>query len=149
MIRISTLTGSAARRGQIFLAASNLMRLAKEGSSLKSVATRLRELEEIQEKLKEEKTRLQGNCSAKGSEANIVGVAASYLENFESKILTARIAGRKELLRRAVEMYRMEFEFPFLKEYGKQSWGQQFVVLKANHKGYCNATANKNLPCFR
>jgi hypothetical protein len=112
----------------------NLMRLAEEGTNLKTVAARLRELEEIQEKLKEEKARLQRNYAPKGRQADIVREVTGFLENFESKILTARIEERKELLRRAVEKIVVDRDqrkvrcyvrtlpkLPFLKDFSQPS----------------------------
>jgi DNA invertase Pin-like site-specific DNA recombinase len=81
----------------------NLMRLAEEGGSVKTVAARLRELEEIQEKLKEEQLRLQKHYPHKEREMDIVREVSSFLENFETNILTARIEEKKELLRKVVE----------------------------------------------
>jgi site-specific DNA recombinase len=110
----------------------NLMRLAEEGGNLKTVAARLRELEEIQQKLKEEKTRLQNHQAPKGREANILGEVTSFFQNFESQILTATVAERKEILRRAVDAIIVDREqmkarcyvrilpkFPFLKDFSQ------------------------------
>jgi hypothetical protein len=112
----------------------NLLRLAEEGSNLKTVAARLGELEEIQQKLKEEKARLQRNHPPKGRETDIVREVTSFLENFESKILTAKIQERKELIRTAVEKIVVDRDqrkvrcyvrtlpkLPFLKEFSQPS----------------------------
>lgn len=81
----------------------NLMRLAEEGTGLRSVASRLTELEEVQLKLKEEKSRLQRMRSDQGGEIDVVSEVVKYLQNFESTLATARMSIRKETLRRAVE----------------------------------------------
>lgn len=82
---------------------SNLMRLAEEGSGLKTLAIRLQELEDIQEKLREEKGRLQKNHTPKTSKHNIVSEVVSFFQNFESRMLTSGISERKELLRSVID----------------------------------------------
>ena len=82
---------------------TNLLSIAEEGTNLKSVAARLRELEEIQEKLEQERRRLEKYKPLKLDPKLTAGAVKRFLDNFERTFDELSVAERKELLRRIVE----------------------------------------------
>ncbi len=82
----------------------NLLALAESGSVLKTVASRIRELEEIQDKLQEEKRRLSWAIPPKLDPDKVAEEVRIFLEEFEKGYEELTVEERKELLRRMVEV---------------------------------------------
>ena len=82
---------------------SNLVSLVESGSELKSISARIKELEDIQEKLEEERRRLGRIRPPTLDPDRITGAITQFYANFERSFDQLTIPERKEMLRRMVE----------------------------------------------
>ena len=82
---------------------SNLVLIAEDGATIRSVGARLRELEEIQEKLEQERRRLEKSKPPTLDPGLIAKAVMRFLSNFERTFDQLSVAERKELLRKIVE----------------------------------------------
>jgi len=82
---------------------SNLVSLVEAGSELKSISARIKELEDIQEKLEGERRRLGRIRPPTLDPDRITRATTQFFNNFERSFDQLSMAERKEMLRRMVE----------------------------------------------
>jgi hypothetical protein len=82
---------------------SNLVSLVEAGSALRSISARIKELEDIQEKLEGEKRRLVRTRPPTLDPDRITKAITQFFDNFERSFDQLSIPERKEMLRRMVE----------------------------------------------
>ncbi len=82
---------------------ANLLSIAEEGAGLRSVSVRIRELEEIQEKLEQERRRLLALEPPKLDPKRVANAVRVFLEDVERTFDELSVMERKEALKRIVE----------------------------------------------
>ncbi|MBM4167643.1 MAG: hypothetical protein FJ215_00565 [Ignavibacteria bacterium] len=82
---------------------ANLLSIAEEGAGLRSVSVRIRELEEIQEKLEQERRRLLALEPPKLDPKRVAKAVRVFIEDFERTFDELSVMERKEVLKRIVE----------------------------------------------
>jgi hypothetical protein len=88
----------------------NLLAVAEEGSGLKIIVSRLKELEEIQQKLQEERRRLEKDRPPTLNIDIVTKATKAFLTSFERRFDDAPVMERKELLRRMVKLILVDRE---------------------------------------